>query len=48
MDECALDQASCDDNAHCNDTVGGYNCTCYPGFEGDGFYCISKTSLVFL
>ncbi len=30
---------SCDVNADCSNTIGGYNCQCKPGFTGDGFQC---------
>ena len=29
----------CDANAYCNNTKGGYNCTCHPGYYGDGKNC---------
>ena len=29
----------CDANAYCNNTKGGYNCTCHPGYYGDGTNC---------
>ena len=29
----------CHDMAACTNTIGGYNCTCFDGFEGDGFNC---------
>ena len=34
MDDCGA-------NATCTDTEGSFDCTCDPGFEGDGFTCIS-------
>ena len=30
----------CHDDAFCTNTVGGYNCTCNEGFDGDGFDCV--------
>ena len=39
IDECAEDTHSCDDNATCTNTFGGYTCACDDGFEGDGFSC---------
>lgn len=30
----------CDANASCLDTAGGVDCTCLPGFSGDGTVCI--------
>jgi len=37
---------NCSVNAVCTDTVGGYNCTCTIGFEGDGLTCFSKSHFV--
>ena len=42
IDECALRTDNCDANAECTDTDGSFNCTCNPGFEGDGVNCESK------
>ena len=40
IDECAQDIHNCSkDNAFCNNTVGLFNCTCKPGFTGDGHNC---------
>ena len=44
-DECELGTALCDKDATCENTVGGYNCSCNQGFIGDGFECISKDSV---
>ena len=44
-DECALGGAECHENATCYDVVGredSYNCTCKPGFSGNGSSCIGK------
>ena len=40
IDECANNTDNCDMNAYCNNTVGSYNCTCYPGYSGNGTTCI--------
>ena len=32
----------CDVLATCDNTLGGYTCTCFPGFEGDGQTCEGK------
>ena len=37
VDECKEGTAECDTNASCNNTIGGYNCSCNSGYEGDGF-----------
>lgn len=39
IDECALGRYTCDRNAECMDTVGGYRCSCSPGYTGDGRSC---------
>ena len=33
---------NCDENAQCTDTPGSFNCTCNPGYEGNGLNCTSK------
>ncbi|XP_038046069.1 uncharacterized protein LOC119720470 [Patiria miniata] len=42
VDECNPDAPlhNCDDNAICNDTFESFTCTCRPGYEGNGVYCI--------
>ena len=37
IDECAGNP--CDINAACLNTNGSYECSCRPGFEGDGESC---------
>ena len=39
---------NCADNATCSDTEGSYECTCDPGFSGDGFNCTSKINRVLI
>ncbi|CAH3111587.1 unnamed protein product, partial [Porites lobata] len=39
IDECAKNTHKCGANAYCNNTKGGYNCTCHPGYYGDGKNC---------
>ena len=36
INECKEGLHSCHVNAICNNTEGSYNCTCKPGFIGDG------------
>ncbi|CAI8022472.1 Ephrin type-A receptor 3 [Geodia barretti] len=46
INECLLGEAMCHENAACSDVVGGensYNCTCNPGFTGDGFSCVGNS-----
>src|SRR6266542_4192716 len=39
LDECLTDNGDCDVNAACSNTEGGRDCTCHPGFIGDGVTC---------
>ena len=32
----------CHLNAKCTNKIGGYNCTCNSGYNGDGFNCIGR------
>ena len=41
IDECQMELHECAENATCSDTEGSYECTCDPGFTGDGFNCTS-------
>ncbi|XP_068705713.1 uncharacterized protein [Montipora foliosa] len=38
-DECTASSPVCDVNAFCNNSIGSYNCTCKPGYFGDGKTC---------
>lgn len=38
-DECESAAHSCDKNAQCTNTDGGYTCQCNDGYSGDGFTC---------
>ena len=43
IDECVQDTHTCSkDGALCNNTKGSFNCTCKPGFVGDGYNCTGK------
>ena len=42
VDECTKSTPVCDKNAVCNNTHGGYNCTCKPGYTGDGHNCTGE------
>ena len=42
IDECQTGAHRCQADATCINTVGGYNCTCNPGYGGDGFNCTGK------
>ena len=39
IDECADGLDDCDVNADCNDTLGGFECTCIAGWKGNGTFC---------
>ena len=39
IDECFTGTHSCDANAECINTAGSYNCTCRPGYHGNGSSC---------
>ena len=42
INECETGKHHCDSNAFCNNTKGSYNCTCKPGFTGNGVNCTGK------
>ena len=42
VDECAIGNDSCHDNATCHNTQGSYSCSCNTGYTGNGFSCTSK------
>ena len=39
INECARRQDSCSDFAVCSNTIGSFNCVCFPGYQGDGTVC---------
>ena len=39
INECATGTHNCSADAACSNTEGSYNCTCKPGFYGDGRHC---------
>ncbi|CAJ0577158.1 unnamed protein product, partial [Mesorhabditis spiculigera] len=39
IDECARGDSTCDPNAACLNTDGGFQCQCNAGFSGDGHRC---------
>ena len=43
IDECTTNP--CDANAVCLNTNGSFDCTCRPGFDGDGKVCKGKKSV---
>jgi hypothetical protein len=48
IDECEPAMHECDGNATCNNTRGGYNCSCDNGFSGNGYDCEGEVQLSFL
>ena len=44
INECETGKHHCDSNAFCNNTKGSYNCTCIPGYIGNGVNCTGKIS----
>lgn len=47
INECASGSNPCHENAACNNTAGGYSCTCNRGFQGDGWKnCTGKVETV--
>ena len=41
LDECKDKTHQCDVNANCTNIPGSYNCTCRPGYSGNGSICNS-------
>jgi len=39
VDECAVNHGNCSADAICTNTPGSSNCSCMPGYVGDGFNC---------
>ena len=48
INECTSNQHNCDVNAYCTDTVGSFNCTCNPGYIGNGALCTGKHLIIFV
>lgn len=44
IDDCNSGYIECDRLAVCVNTPGSYQCTCRPGYEGDGKKCQGKKS----
>ena len=42
INECVRGVYKCSSDAFCNNTKGSYNCTCKPGFTGNGKECKGK------
>ena len=39
LDKCKDKTHQCDVNANCTNIPGSYNCTCRPGYTGNGSIC---------
>ena len=39
IDECLNGTHNCDINAYCTNADGSFNCTCNPGYMGNGTHC---------
>jgi len=42
IDECAVNNGNCSQNATCTNVPGSYRCTCLTGFSGDGYNCTGE------
>ena len=42
IDECYLGTHTCDSNARCMNTAGGFTCKCTYGYTGNGHQCTKK------
>ena len=43
INECSTNAHNCGANAFCSNTEGSYNCTCSPGYNGNGTSCTGKS-----
>ena len=46
-DECQISTDNCSDNANCINTEGSFNCSCKPGYMGDGQNCSGQSCKIF-
>ena len=44
VDECVNGTHNCHNNANCTNAEGSFNCTCNPGYIGNGTYCEGRCS----
>ena len=45
VDECQISSHNCSDNATCINTEGSFNCSCKPGYIGNGYNCTGWCSV---
>ena len=48
IDECELMMDDCGTHATCKNMDGGFNCTCNPGFDGNGTTCSGKSAVLYI
>ena len=46
INECTTNAYNCDVKTFCNNTEGSFNCTCSPGYTGNGIKCTGKLSFL--
>ena len=39
INECTRREDTCSDFAQCSNTIGSFECSCLPGYQGDGRVC---------
>ena len=39
IDECKMNTDNCHEDAFCTNKIGSFNCTCNPGYQGNGTSC---------
>jgi len=42
INECEEGGSNCHKYADCQNTMGGFECSCQPGYYGDGYTCERK------
>ena len=42
IDECENDDHECGENSVCQNSPGGYSCTCKVDYMGDGYNCTGR------
>lgn len=46
VNECRNSPSPCDPMATCTNTPGSFQCTCNPGYAGDGIHCYSEFGMI--